>query len=330
MWLKMSSTAVPAADRFEWFADIVATALAPTQLHDPPVAGFRAEAAALELDAVQLSTFTCTPVRSRRTAAQVRQNDPERYQFSLITGCPMWMAQNRNESELSAGDMVLLDTSHPYAAGAGNEGGAIRNIVIQMPRSALPLPADRMDRLLARRISGATGTAAILAQFMRSLGSHGAECGPQDLARLGRVAVDLVTACLAEHGDTPDELPSASRSRVLRERIDAFIEHHLGDPDLTPQALAARHHISLRRLHLLFQDQQDSVAASIRRRRLERCRADLSRPELLGRPIHTIAARWGFANAAVFSRAFREAYGISPSEQRARARAAIRPYPDRA
>lgn len=64
-----------------------------------------------------------------------------------------------------------------------------------------------------------------------------------------------------------------------------------------------------------------SVAATIRLRRLDRCRADLSRPELLTRPIGAIAARWGFGSAAVFSRAFREAYGITPSEQRANAAA---------
>lgn len=69
----------------------------------------------------------------------------------------------------------------------------------------------------------------------------------------------------------------------------------------------------------MFQDRGEGVAATIRRRRLEHCHADLARPELLDRPIHAIAARWGFGSAAVFSRAFREAYGTSPTERRARA-----------
>ncbi|MFD7556356.1 helix-turn-helix domain-containing protein [Streptomyces sp. NPDC059835] len=314
----MSSAAVPAADRFEWFADVIANELVPTELRDPPASGgFRAEAGALALDVLQLSTFECTPCQSRRTPAQVRQNDPERYQFSLLTGSPMWLEQNRNGTEVNPGDMVLLNTAHPNAAGALGEDRAIRNIVIQVPRSELPLPSDKTDRLVAQRISGETGMGAILAGFMRTLETHASECGPVERTRLGRVAVDLISAVLAERCDTYEDLPSESRTRILMERIDSFIDHNLGDPGLTPQLVADRHHISVRRLHQMFRDQEDGVAATIRRRRLERCHADLSRPELLTRPIGAIATRWGFGNPAVFSRAFREAYGMSPSERRA-------------
>ncbi|MFJ8014216.1 helix-turn-helix domain-containing protein [Streptomyces sp. NPDC096339] len=315
----MSSAAVPAADRFEWFADVIAGELAPTELLDPPAGGFRAEAGAIELDAVLLSTFECSPCQSRRTPAQVRQNDPERFQFSLLTGSPMWLEQNRNGCEVNPGDMVLLDTAHANAAGALGEEHEIRNIVIQLPRNELPLPSDKTDRLLAQRISGESGMGAILAAFMTSLESHASECGPVERSRLGRVAVDLIGAVLAERSDTHDALSHEARGRILMERIDSFIDHNLGDPGLTPRLIADRHHISVRRLHQMFQDQEDSVAATIRRRRLEHCHTDLTRPELLTRPIGAIAARWGFGNPAVFSRAFREAYGISPSERRAHA-----------
>jgi AraC-like DNA-binding protein len=36
-------------------------------------------------------------------------------------------------------------------------------------------------------------------------------------------------------------------------------------------------------------------------------------------PVHTVAARWGFPRAAEFTRAFRTAHGVPPSELRARA-----------
>jgi len=38
---------------------------------------------------------------------------------------------------------------------------------------------------------------------------------------------------------------------------------------------------------------------------------------LADRPVAAIAARWGFVDAAHFSRAFKTAFGISPSEYRA-------------
>ncbi|MGW6980078.1 helix-turn-helix domain-containing protein [Streptomyces sp. NPDC054932] len=191
-----------------------------------------------------------------------------------------------------------------------------------------PLAAGASARLRAQKVSGGTGMGAILGQLLAAVDDHGAECAPRELDRLGRVTLDLVDACLEERRDTHGESPAAaSRPGGLMERINTYIDHNLGDPDLTPQTIAARHHISVRRLHLMFQDEQDSVAAAVRRRRLERCHADLVRPDLLTRPVHAIAARWGFGSAAVFGRAFREAYGLSPGERRAQAAAADRPHP---
>jgi AraC-like DNA-binding protein len=103
------------------------------------------------------------------------------------------------------------------------------------------------------------------------------------------------------------------RRGALVRRIRAFIDSHLGDPELTPAAVAAAHHISLRYLHKLFEPEGHGVAGLIRQRRLERCRQDLLDPAQVDRPVAGIAARWGFSSAAHFSRVFREAYGLPPA-----------------
>jgi AraC-like DNA-binding protein len=103
---------------------------------------------------------------------------------------------------------------------------------------------------------------------------------------------------------------------VLVGRIHAFIERRLGDPDLSPAAIAAAHHVSRRYLYKLFETQPTGVAGHIRRRRLERCRRDLLDPALRARPVNAIAARWGMPDPAHFSRSFRSAYRISPAEYR--------------
>ena len=100
-------------------------------------------------------------------------------------------------------------------------------------------------------------------------------------------------------------------------RIQAFIEYHLGDPGLSPGMIAAAHHISLRTLHKLYQAQGETIAASIRHRRLAHCRQDLLDPDLRNRPVSAVGARWGFPDATAFSRAFRAAYGLPPGEYRA-------------
>ena len=64
----------------------------------------------------------------------------------------------------------------------------------------------------------------------------------------------------------------------------------------------------VRRLHKLFEDQPLTVAALIRRRRLERCRAELTGS---GRTVTAVAARWGFSDPAHFSKLFKATYGYN-------------------
>lgn len=62
--------------------------------------------------------------------------------------------------------------------------------------------------------------------------------------------------------------------------------------------------------------EDETVAASIRRRRLEHCRQDLLDSNRPDRPVSAVGARWGFPDATAFSRAFRAAYGLPPGEYR--------------
>jgi AraC-like DNA-binding protein len=103
---------------------------------------------------------------------------------------------------------------------------------------------------------------------------------------------------------------------VVRLQVRAFIDEHLADPSLGPDAIAAAHFISRRQLDRLFEDGDATVTESIRRRRLERCREELADPRLRGDSILDIATRWGFVSPAHFSRTFRAAYGMTPRELR--------------
>ncbi|MEU8542146.1 AraC family transcriptional regulator [Streptomyces sp. NPDC048717] len=111
----------------------------------------------------------------------------------------------------------------------------------------------------------------------------------------------------------------ATRQSMLLSRVQAYVQEHLAAPDLTPDTIAAAHHISTRYLHRIFQQQGLTVAAWVRRQRLDRCRLDLADPSLGDLPVRRVAARWGFDEPASFTRAFRAAYGTTPGAFRVRA-----------
>ncbi|MFB6890313.1 helix-turn-helix domain-containing protein [Kitasatospora sp. NPDC056327] len=319
MWFSLLPEAVRASERFDWFNDTVSQAVMPTVMSVEPFTEFRAEAAMLDLGAPRVARFAFSPLRSRRTPALIRRGDPEQYQLALIRGGAAVLSQEGNESRIGAGEFVFWDTSRPSDTRILPGPGPVRLTMLQFPRAALSLPGRRLERLLAARLPGGRGVAAVLASFLDGLEAHGDTCGAAELSRLGTVAVELAGALLAQQADGVGRLPAEIRARVLLDRVRAFIEDNLGDPQLTPGVVAARHNISLRTLHQLFRTQEvqtDTVHAWIRRRRLERCREDLASTRLHTYPVQVIADRWGFSSATVFSRTFRRAYGVTPTEYR--------------
>ena len=125
--------------------------------------------------------------------------------------------------------------------------------------------------------------------------------------------MSLVRTLLADR-----DAPPVPRPQALRE-IKRYIDAHLDDAGLTPERIAAAHHISRRRLYTLFEAESSGVREWIRERRLERCRRDLRDAALLHATVTTIAMRWGFVDASHFSHCFREAYGMPPRDYRAAA-----------
>lgn len=309
------SEAVASAERFEWFCDAVSSHVMPVSLSAGNPSDFHADVADLELGSVRLSALTFSPVLSRRTSAHVRRGDPEQFQLALVTRGAFRIGQRGHHSVVVAGDLVLTDTSRPSEGTSIDERSTVG--ILQVPRSILALRHDKVEGLLGQRIRGDRGTGAILGNFLSTLLAQGPSCRPAELVSMGSIALDLATACLAQQLGTPGAAPAEARAQEMFQRVTRFIENNLGDPDLTPQAIADRHNISLRSLYSLFSGHPVSVAAYIRQGRLERARAELGRPESSGHPVQTIAARWGFSSATAFSRMFRDVYEMTPSEYRA-------------
>jgi AraC-like DNA-binding protein len=317
----ISSEDLPAQDRFEWWCEIAAQDTVPAWISSPHAGDFRATAAMLDRGPVQMSILSFPALRSVGTPLPVRRCDPERYGLTLITTGAVWFTQRHHQTRVNAGEFLLYDTSLPFDSRALPDTTPARMLILHIPPTALPAPAQRLRPLPAHSITATHGLPAILAQYLSSIVTvrDNDPLAPADRHRLGAVALDLASATLAAQADAEDPLPPETRQEVLRSRIEAFIQHNLHDPDLTPATIAAHHHISVGYLHRIFQSRDRTVAAEIRHQRLQRCQTDLADPRLRTHPIHLIATRWGFRHAADFSRAFRTTHGLSPRDHRQQA-----------
>ncbi|WP_305965219.1 helix-turn-helix domain-containing protein [Streptomyces sp. IMTB 2501] len=305
---------VSAADRFDYWTELLGRTHAPMELRSDHADDFRASQRVLDLGAVTVWSHTFQPLVFRRTAKLIRQSDPETYHLSLVvrgSGASVW---RHRETEYRPHDLFINSSS--LLNDLYSTGDPVQSVALEIPKALLPLPRDVAARIVGAPVSAREGMGALLAQFLTRLTADPAAYQPCDRPRLAAVVIPLVAALFAHLLEADDCLPPETHRRALTLRIQAFIRGHLHDPHLTPSTIAAEHHISTSYLHRLFQDEDATVAAWIRRLRLEAARRDLADPALRTTPIHAIAARWGFPRAADFSRAYRAAYGTTPKDHR--------------
>ncbi|MFF9016667.1 helix-turn-helix domain-containing protein [Streptomyces sp. NPDC014870] len=319
--MEISNAHLPASDRFEFWADLVSDQLGRMRMTSPiPSRDFVAHASLTAAGPVRVAWFRSPPAHLSRTWADVRANDPGVYQLMLVTGAPLWIEQRRQDSGLLQGALAMFDLSEPFRGNVPDRDQDTEVIIAQIPHDVLPLRVDRARRALAVPME-ASGVGGVLADLLTSIRAHGADCDPRDLERTGWMAADLAGAVIARQLDAYGHLPVQTRQDVMRARILSFIDVNLADPRLGPAAVAGFHNLSLRALHALFRKQDgETVAAVIRRRRLERCREDLTDPRWDALPVAAIGARWGMGHPQGFSRAFRTMFGTPPGEYRRAAR----------
>lgn len=305
------------ADRVDGWRQHVSQ-LVPVGVSIDDTAALQVSARALSLGPVQLISLHMPSMRWHRPPKMVRQCDPELYQVVFPHSGSLDIIWSDHESSHTAQDVVIQDTSIPgtnrMTAAPGHS--AYRGTAILIPKALMPFPAHRVGALAHCRISAREGMGALLANTVGRIAAEASTYRQADGPRIGRVVVDLLAALLAHELDTERDLSPDTHRQALTSRIQAFIQQHVHDPDLTPGAIAAAHGISRSYLHRLFQGQGATVTAWIRQQRLEHVRNNLSDPALCTVPIHALATRWGFTSAANFTRAFRAAYGVTPKDYR--------------
>ncbi|MFC9915758.1 helix-turn-helix domain-containing protein [Streptomyces sp. NPDC127197] len=213
---------------------------------------------------------------------------------------------------LGPGDICFYDLHHPTTLDFPER---FRTKVFLVSRESLGLEEPDVHRLMSTPVARTSRLGALLSPFLSDLADTAAASRPPVGEMLARNAVNLLATLAVEQlgGDGPGTPDAPS---PLMTRIREYVELHLADPDLSPETIAGAHYISVRYLHKLFKDEGTTVGRWIQRRRLEECRRELMLHTRGHRTIAAIANRWGFLSAAHFSRVFRAAYGMSPSEWR--------------
>ncbi|MDV2980588.1 helix-turn-helix domain-containing protein [Pseudarthrobacter oxydans] len=299
------------ASSFDHWKHLVAESFVPLAAQTADVDGFRGQMRSRVLDRMSIVEVTATSHEVHRTPALIARAHERYFKLNLQLEGTGLLVQDNREAVLRPGDLAIYDTNRPYTLTFEEQA---RMMVVMFPCDALSLPADYVGQLAAVRMAGSTGLSGIVGQFIRQLSENLDVLSGPSGSRLAANALDLVSTMLhAEMDIAPDRMkPQALLAVSIREYIDA----NLSDPLLSPATIAAAHFISTRHLHNVFHESGTTVASWIRSQRLEGARRDLRDPLHAGKSVGAVAAHWGFLDAAHFSRTFRDAFGVPPSDWR--------------
>lgn len=291
-----------AADRpFSFWVDTVCDRFLELDIDSPVREHFHARLDQTELGPATANWLYADAQRVRRTRAKIARAHPGFLLMQLRAG-RVHIRQAGRVTPLHPGECVLLDGAQPYEAECPE---ATRSCVLQLPDEWLRRWV-RSPGQLAPRHFGCVGWSKALCAAVASLDID--SCDQLALPR-GEVAAHIAALLKLALGPEPQD---SAAGQHLGERLMRTLRNGLSDPALSPAAVAAEHHVSVRTLHYAFATAGTTFIGELMRERLQRARELLADPRAQDIPVMEIAARCGFNDPSHFARRFRRQFGVAP------------------
>lgn len=210
-----------------------------------------------------------------------------------------------------AGEALVVDVTRPFDYAWRGRGAAQS---LNVPAEYLALPADVVRRASTRLPS--SPLYRLVCRHIADLTRHADELSSGPMAHsLGTASIELARALV---GTAADDTSTAREvvEQTLVTQVRAYVRQHLRDPGLTPESVAAALAVSPRQLYRACANAGLRLEQWIIAERLAHARSELTRPGVRHRSIAMVASMWGFKDPTHFTRRFRAAYGLLPSEWR--------------
>jgi AraC-like DNA-binding protein len=264
------------------------------------------------LATLDLSQVTSVPQDVHRTPRQIAKATEDYFLVSIQTQGSGRVRQDGREAVLHPGDFALYDSTRPYELLFEED---FQQFVLMLPGATLRTRLKATEQMTASAVSGRRGAGHLMIGMIETLWRDIDALEPASADAVADSVLNILVAGLKT-------LPAALHLEVSnltalhRDQIRAFVLQHLRDPHLSVGMIAAALKLSVSTVHRAFQGEPCSAAQWIWTQRLDAIKRDLADPALDQRSVSDIAFGWGFNDAAHFSRAFKERFGVTPKEFR--------------
>jgi AraC-like DNA-binding protein len=305
-----STARAPEAEQFALWQEAVGQAFVPVSVRRPEAGAFVGGVTVRRLGGVELADIASSAQSVSRTQQQVDRQAGDVYFLNLPLADGVSVGQDGRTARLSLGDFALVDSTRPFELDFGT---SFRQVSLKLPRELMQMRLAEPDHVTGVPVRGDRGVGAVAAAAIRAALVSASSLDRRTASALSHHVADLVALAL---GGVRPQPPSTPGTLLLQAALDE-VERRLGDPELSPAAVAERVGISVRYLHRLFAERGPTFGRWVLARRLECAHDDLVDPRQAHWTIARVARRRGFVDPSYFARTFKSRYGISPRELRA-------------
>ncbi len=219
----------------------------------------------------------------------------------------------RHEVSLGPGDMTIVPPDRELVT---VRHGMCRQLLVDVQREWLSDSLPQWTAMTSRCLPARDPAVAALSDLMCTMSRHAATWSDDAREGLCRSLYGLLPSVVSSAGQAGAR-PGAARAGstmtgLHRQRAQAYIAEHLGDPGLSVRRIADALGVSVRYVHKLFDDAGGGVMQRVLMQRLLACHDELRQRG--SRSVASVAYGWGFSSPAHFSRCFRRHFGVPPSQ----------------
>jgi AraC-like DNA-binding protein len=294
-------------DSFAYWRESVTQAYLPLEPETQSRADFQGRIVRNGCSRLKVSrVWSSRSIVARTASCIARRSNGDFFANLLLSGSGV-VRQGDRTALAKAGDVIVVDTNQTFALEFSEgvdlvcvafDGSAVRRTTARTGNPAdLVVCCKAAGRLVAAYISG-------LAAEIETVGSIADLAADQFPALVARAAAPLA--------------PVSTHLASLATRICQFVEAEIGDRDLGAKRIAAALGVSRSAVYEAMAAQGLTVAGFIRDCRLRGCIAEFGSANFNDLPTAAVAERWGFRDAAAFSRTFKRITGTPPGEFRRR------------
>lgn len=309
--IKLSTRDIAPRERRAWLREVICREYAQVDLISHDSNGVSQDLAIYAGRNLQLSVIESSAITLQRLPEEPWRNAQDAYFAVLLLSGRYRMTQNGREACLQPGDMTIYDATLAHRVQCPDD---FSKLIVAIPRDVFRQHIAGLDQCMALRIQGHAGSGLIAAHFLRALAGQIGQLNSEEFAALSEHALDLLALAIASV--RPAKIALSGGRAMAFNRIKAFIEQNLQDTGLDTAMVSRFSGLSARAINALFAGENTSLMRYVWKRRLEHCRGDMLNPLYAGRQLSEIAFRWGFNEAAHFSRAFKRQFGCAPRDYR--------------